>query len=506
VPELPRPSTVRPRPVAELADLVGAAAHASVTPPPAVTGITHASDAVRPGDLFAALPGVRTHGARFAGAAAEAGAVAVLTDAAGAPAAAAAGLPALVVADPRGALGPIAALVYDEPTEKLDVIGVTGTAGKTSTDYLIVAGLQAAGRVAGLIGTVETRLGDLVVESDRTTPEASDLQALFAVAVERGVQAVAMEVSSHALALGRVNGTSFAVGGYTNFGTDHLDFHASREDYFAAKALLFDGRCRAEVLNLDDPALRPLMHPKTITYSAAGNTEATWWASDVRPQEYGQRFVAHGPDGVAVAAAIDIPGRHNVANALLAMASLAAVGVDPAIAAAGIAACPGVPGRLERVDAPGPVIGVVDYAHKPEAIDAVLAALHELTAGRVICVLGAGGDRDSVKRPLMGAAAARGADLVMVTDDNPRTEDPARVRTAVRDGAVAAGVAGVQVVEIGDRREAIHEAVRRARPGDVVALLGKGHERGQEVGGHTYPFDDRVELAAALTARFGADS
>jgi len=497
VPGYPRPRTVPARSLGELAGLLRVAVGAADRP---ITGVTLASDTVRPGDLFAALPGSRAHGARFIEAARAAGAVAVLTDPAGALAAADAGLPALVVDDPRGALGEVAALVYDRPTGKLTVLGITGTAGKTSTAYLLDGGLRAAGRTTGLIGTVETRIGDEVLDSARTTPEASDLQALFAVALERGVTALAMEVSSHALPLGRVNGTRFAVGGYTNFGTDHLDFHASADEYFAAKALLFDGRCRYEVLNLDDPALKPLLKPDTITYSAAGDPAATWRAGDVRPDGYGQRFRASGPDGIALDAGVGLPGRHNVANALLALASLVAVGIDPAVAAAGNAACPGVPGRLERVTAPGPVVGVVDYAHKPDAIVAALAALRESTLGRLICVIGAGGDRDRAKRPTMGAAAAEGADLVIVTDDNPRTEDPAAIRAEVLAGARGAA----EVVEVDGRRAAIAEAVARAAPGDLIALLGKGHERGQEVGGEVYPFDDRVELAAALARRFGS--
>jgi UDP-N-acetylmuramoyl-L-alanyl-D-glutamate--2,6-diaminopimelate ligase len=492
VPGYPRPRTLPARPLAELAALLHVPAPAAT---PAVTGVTLASDTVRAGDLFAALPGARAHGARFIGTAAAAGAVAVLTDPAGAPFAAEAGLPALVVDDPRAVVGDVAARVYGDPTATLTVLGITGTAGKTSTAYLIESGLRAAGQITGLIGTVETRIGDEVLDSSRTTPEASDLQALFAVARDRGVTAVAMEVSSHALALGRAGGTRFAVGGYTNFGTDHLDFHAGVEEYFAAKALLFDGRCRYEVVNLDDPALKPLLRPTTITYSAAGDPTATWRAESIEPDGYGQRFRAYGP-GIALDAAVSLPGRHNVANALLALASLVAVGVDPAVAATGIAACPGVPGRLERVPAPGPVTGVVDYAHKPDAIVAALAALRGATDGRLICVIGAGGDRDRAKRPTMGAAAAEGADLVIVTDDNPRTEDPARIRAEVLAGARGG-------VEVPGRRAAIAAAVELARPGDLIALLGKGHERGQEIGGEVFPFDDRVELAAALGTRFG---
>jgi UDP-N-acetylmuramoyl-L-alanyl-D-glutamate--2,6-diaminopimelate ligase len=408
------------------------------------------------------------------------------------------------VPEPRAVLGQVAAAIYDRPTEKLTVIGITGTAGKTSTAYFIESGLRAAGITTGLIGTVETRLGDFVIESTRTTPEAGDLQALFAVAVERGVGAVVMEVSSHALALSRVEGTAFTVGGYTNFGTDHLDFHASIEEYFEAKAMLFDGRCRYEVINLDEPALQPLLRPSTITYSAAGDPAATWWATGIEEAGYGQRFRMHGPGGVEVDGAVSMPGRHNVANALLALASLVAAGVEPEVAAIGIAACPGLPGRLERVSAPGPVIGVVDYAHKPDSIVAALAALRPAGTGRLICVIGAGGDRDRGKRPVMGQAAAQGADVVFVTDDNPRTEDPAAVRAEVLAGAQA--VSGAQVIEVAGRRRAIDEAVARAQPGDVVAVLGKGHERGQEIDGEIQPFDDRIELARALAERFGEDA
>lgn len=469
-----------------------------------VTGVTHASQEIRPGDLYAALPGARRHGAEFAAGAAAAGAVAVLTDTSGAPAAAEAGLPALVVSDPRAVLGTIATAVYGDPTAALTVIGLTGTAGKTSTAYLVESGLRAAGHTTGLIGTVETRLGDLVIDSVRTTPEATDLHAMLAAAREREVTAVVMEVSSHALAMGRVGGVRFAVGGYTNFGSDHLDFHADSADYFAAKAQLFDGRCAVEVLNLDDPALRPLFKPETISYSAGGDQAASWWASDIDDQGYAQRFIAHGPDGVIIPAGVALPGRHNVANALLAIAALVAAGVDPPTAARGVTECVGVPGRLELIAAPGPVRGVVDYAHKPDAIVAALAALRGLTAGagRLICVIGAGGDRDRGKRSVMGAAAAEGADVVLVTDDNPRTEDPAAIRAEVLAGSARAGAAA-RILEVAGRRAAIDEAVRLAEPGDVVAVLGKGHEWGQEIAGEVLPFDDRIELTAALHTRFG---
>jgi UDP-N-acetylmuramoyl-L-alanyl-D-glutamate--2,6-diaminopimelate ligase len=427
------------------------------------------------------------------------------------------GVPMLVVDEPRAVLGEVSSAIYGYPTARLPVIGITGTAGKTSTAYLIESALRAAGHVTCMIGTVETRFADVVVDSVRTTPEAPDVHALFAAALERGASIAVMEVSSHALAYERVGGVRFAVGGFTNFGLDHLDFHADVDDYFAAKAKLFDGRCRAEVLNLDDPAVRRLVHPRCepeapgakvsdggavqLTFSASGDPAATWRAADVTRVGFAQRFTALGPGGQQVKAGVALPGRHNVANALLALACLVEVGLDPETAAQGVAACLGVPGRLELVDAPGPVLGVVDYAHKPDAIVAALAALREIGTGRVIAVIGAGGDRDRGKRPYMGEAAARGSDLVVITDDNPRHEDPAAIRAEVRLGAQAAGAG--HLVEIAGRREAIAEAVRLAEPGDVVAVLGKGHERDQDVAGVMSSFDDRVELAAALAGRFG---
>jgi UDP-N-acetylmuramoyl-L-alanyl-D-glutamate--2,6-diaminopimelate ligase len=469
--------------------------------------VTHDSREVRPGDLYAALPGSVRHGAVFAAQVAAAGAAAVLTDEAGRAAAEAAGLPVLVVGTPRAVLGPVAARVYGDPTERLSVLGVTGTSGKTTTVYLADAGFRAAGHVSGLLGTVEVRVGDERVPSERTTPEATDLQALFAVMVERGATAVAMEVSSHALALGRVAGTRFTTAAFTNFGSDHLDFHTDRDDYFAAKARFFDGRAAAEVFNIDDPAVAELARnrPAAITVSGGaeggggyGGDPATWRATDVRPDGAGQRFVVHGPGGLRLPGRVQLPGRFNVDNALLAIASLVATGVEPATAVRGVGECAGVPGRLERVTAAdAPVYGVVDYAHKPDAVAAVLAALRSATPGRLLCVLGCGGDRDAAKRPRMGQEAARGSDVLVVTDDNPRSEDPAAIRAAVLAGASTAGTGG-EVLEIGDRAEAIAWAAREARPGDTVAVLGKGHEPYQEVAGTVLEFDDRAVLAAAL--------
>ncbi len=493
---VPRPASPAAVPVTELAGLVGG----STTGDAVVTGVTHDSSAVRPGDLFAALPGARTHGARFAARAVEAGAVAVLTDPAGAESVH--GVPVLLVDDPRAVLGTVSARVYGDPSAALTVVGITGTNGKTTTAYLVEAGLRAAGHVTALLGTVETRIAGERLASARTTPEAPDLQALLAVARERGVTAVVMEVSSHALALDRVAAVRFAVGAFTNLGVDHLDFHADVEDYFQAKARLFDGRSERVVVNVDDAAGRRLVRPGVITVSAAGAPDATWRVVERGPDGFVQDFVVEGPDGAHTAARVAMPGAYSIENAVLALAVLRSVDVPLATAVAGVADAGQLPGRMERVtgSAAGPA-GVVDYAHDPGSVAAALAALRPVTAGKLICVLGCGGDRDAGKRPLMGEAAARGADVFVATDDNPRSEDPATIRTAMLGGVARVPAAErAEVVEVGDRAAAIAAAVEQAGPGDCVAVLGKGHEQGQEVAGVVHPFDDREVLAAALAA------
>jgi UDP-N-acetylmuramoyl-L-alanyl-D-glutamate--2,6-diaminopimelate ligase len=507
-PRVPRPVTVTSPTLGELAGLIGSVLTTG-DPQTRPGGVTHDSSAVRPGDLFAALPGARTHGARFAAQAAAAGAVAALTDPAGAAAVADAGLAVLVSEAPRVVLGPLAAAVYGDPSTRLAVIGITGTNGKTTTAYLVEAGLRAAGLVTGLVGTVETRLGDDRMPAARTTPEAPDLQALLAIAVERGLGAVVMEVSSHALALERVTGIRFAVGAFTNLGSDHLDFHGDQESYFAAKARLFDGRSDREIVNVDDAAGRRLVRPGTVTVSAAGDPSAVWRAADAAADGFDQTFTALGPEGTSVSARVAMPGAYSVANALMAVAILDAAGVPATVAAAGVAAAGQVPGRMERVDGGAgdidrAIIGVVDYAHDPGSVAVALAALRPVTTGRLICVLGCGGDRDPGKRPGMGAAAARGADLLVATDDNPRSEDPAAIRAAMLAGAaeVPAAQRGA-VTEVAGRRAAIEAAVSHARAGDCVAVLGKGHEPGQEIGGVVHPFDDRMVLAEALRTRVG---
>ncbi len=498
-----RPSRRRPLRLAEVAGALGLAAPTGAA---TITGVTHDSTAVRPGDLLAALPGSRTHGARFAAAAVAAGAAAVLTDPAGAELAAAAGVPLLVAERPRQLLGTLAALVYDDPTAGLLVIGVTGTNGKTTTAYLLEEGLRAAGHVTGLIGTVETRVAGESVPSSRTTPEATDLQAAFAAMAERGVTAVAIEVSSHALALGRVDGTRFTAGAFTNLSQDHLDFHGGMAEYFAAKALLFDGRCEHEIVTVDDGYGRRLVRDGTVTVSAAGDATAAWRAveADTAAPTGSTSFRMLGPAGVDLRATVRLPGAFNVSNAALAIATLATVGVRPEVAVRGVSGGD-VPGRMERVNLGQGYVAVVDYAHTPAAVERLLAALRPTVPGRLILVLGAGGDRDRDKRPLMGSAGAGGSDLLIVTDDNPRSEDPAAIRSAVLAGALALppGSRG-EVLEVGDRREAVVEAVRRARPGDAVVVAGKGHEQGQEIGGVLHPFDDRAVLRDALEELTGS--
>ena len=484
-----RPASSAPRALARLLDAVP-----GLSGDPGdvrATGCTHDSRAVRPGDLYAALPGARAHGADFAAAAVAAGAVAVLTDPAGA--ARVEGVPVLVAAEPRAVLGEVAAWVHGRPADDLLVLGVTGTNGKTTTAFLLEAGLRGAGHRTGLLGTVVTRIGDDAVPSVRTTPEATDLQALLAVMRERGTTGVAMEVSSHALALGRVDGLVVDVALFTNLSQDHLDFHADMADYEAAKARLFTpAHSRRGLVCVDDDAGRRIAAGAGVPVQTLSTTGAQgdWSVTEVELSGEGSTFVLSGPE-VRLACRTQLPGAFNVANAALAVAGLVLSGVDPQAAADGVAALPGVPGRMERVDAGQPFLALVDYAHTPEAVATLLRTVRAVTSGRVLVVLGCGGDRDAAKRPLMGRAAVEGADLAVLTSDNPRSEDPLEILRQM-----AAGAPGARVEP--DRRAAIAEAVAQARPGDAVVVAGKGHETGQEVAGVVTPFDDREVLRELL--------
>ncbi|MGF1430093.1 UDP-N-acetylmuramoyl-L-alanyl-D-glutamate--2,6-diaminopimelate ligase [Kitasatospora sp. LaBMicrA B282] len=495
----PRPREVAPVPLAEIAELLGIAAVEGA----AVTGITHDSRAVRPGDLYVAFAGANHHGAAFARQAAADGAVAVLTDPAGAEQAAGLAVPLLVVASPRAFMGALAARIYGDPAQALLTIGITGTNGKTTTSYLVEGGLAGAGKTPGVIGTVEMRVGTERIKSERTTPEATELHAILAVMRERGADAVVMEVSSHALVFGRADGVGYDVAVFNNLTPEHLDFHPDMEDYFRAKARLFEaGRSRAGVVNLDDAYGRRLAAEAQIPvtgYSATGAPDADWRAVDVQLGPIGSTFTVLGPQGQRADAAVPLPGPFNVANALAAITALVTAGLPLAAAVAGVAAVPGVPGRLERVDAGQDFVAVVDYAHKPDALQAVLASLREVTKGRLHVVVGCGGDRDPFKRGPMGAIAARLADTAVLTSDNPRSEDGLAILASMLGGAVEVPEAERgEVLVVPDRAAAIAAAVARAHAGDTVLVAGKGHELGQYVKGEVRPFDDREALREAV--------
>ncbi len=529
-----RPAGTSPRKVRDLALTFGLEtvdAPPSPAEPVTVTSVASDNRVVADGDLFVALPGAHAHGARFAADAVARGARAVLTDAEGAALVAAqplerdgAAVPVLVAADPRAILGPVAAWVYGNPGEHLMTFGVTGTNGKTTTTYQVDHVLRALGWKGGLVGTVEMRSGDRVLPSRLTTPEAADLQALLAAMLEDGVRTLAMEVSSHALALHRVDGVQYGVVGFTNLSQDHLDFHGDLQTYFETKALLFTPEhARRGVVVVDDAwgermaaaARIPVATLRTGAGAEDGGAAgaADWTVSDVVPHGTGSAFTVTHTDGRAVRTTTSLPGRFNVANAALALVMVLEGGahlqdVQEALdAAGGLSAV--VPGRMEVVgagDATSPRV-VVDFAHNAEALELALAALRPTTPGRLVVVFGATGDRDKGKRPAMGAAAVAGADVVVVTDDDPHGEDPAPVRAAVLAGARAAQQAAreagreVALHEVAPRAEAIRRAVLEAAAGDTVLVAGRGHETIQDVAGVDLPLDDRVEARAALAAR-----
>ncbi|MEV0200926.1 UDP-N-acetylmuramoyl-L-alanyl-D-glutamate--2,6-diaminopimelate ligase [Nonomuraea sp. NPDC050691] len=502
-----RPTTSPPRPLTGLATMLDAESGSARSPHAALTGVTIDSREVQRGDLYVALPGSTTHGAAFAAQAMARGAAAVLTDEAGREQAVATGLPVLVVPHPRALLGQVASWVYGQPAHDVQVLGVTGTSGKSTTTFLLEAGLRAAGHTTGLVGGVEIHAGDLAFQPRLTTPEASELHGLFALMRERGVTAAAMEVSSHALALGRVDGVFYDVALFTNLSQDHLDFHKDLDDYFSTKARLFQPEmCRAGVTNLDDPHGRELLTRAKVpmtTFSALGNPEAAWRALDTRLGADGSAFRVVGPGGVEADAQIALPGPFNVANALGAVVTLVEAGVPLQTAVHGIGTMTGVPGRMERVTgADDDFQAVVDYSHKPGAVESVLTSLREVTAGRLTVVLGCGGDRDTGKRPLMGEAAARLADVAIFTSDNPRSEDPLAILAAMMDGALRVPRHDrAHVIIEPDRAAAIELAVGRAGRGDVIVVAGKGHEQGQYISGEVIPFDDREVVARAIDAR-----
>jgi len=480
----------------------------SVDPDVHVTGITQDSRDVVPGDLYVARAGGRSHGAAFAEGARRAGAVAALTDAAGANRCLDAGLATVVATDPGAVAGPLAHDLYAHPADAMTMIGITGTNGKTTTAFFVEAALRALGHRPGLIGTIAVKIGgptdaeSTVRPASRTTPESTELAATLATMREAGCDAVVMEVSSHALSLARVDGIHFAAAGFLNLAEDHLDLHGDMDSYFAAKASLFAAhRAGVGVIDVDTGWGRRLASRAPIpvvTVSTAGAPPVGDRLADVAVEAVAvdptgaTHAVIRLPRGRRVPVHVGMPGLHNLADAVMAVTLVDCIGGDPAVAAAAITDAR-VPGRMERFELPAGAVAYVDYAHTPEAITSALAALVRPRGARILAVAGCGGDRDPGKRGPMGAALARGADVVVVTDDNPRSEDPASIRAAALDGARSTGFAG-DLVEIGDRAAAIAFALERARPGDIVIVLGKGHEQGQDVAGTIHPFDDREQI------------
>jgi UDP-N-acetylmuramoyl-L-alanyl-D-glutamate--2,6-diaminopimelate ligase len=444
--------------------------------------------------LFFCVPGERVDGHAFAAAAVEAGAVALVVERE-----LDVGVAQVVVPDVRAAMAPLAARFFGDPTGELRVVGVTGTNGKTTTAFLVRAILEGAGVQCGLLGTVKQVVGGVEEGVERTTPEAIDLQGTFRRMLDGGDRACAMEVSSHALALRRADAVHFEVALFTNLTRDHLDFHTDMEEYFRSKRLLFAAGPRTAVVNVDDEYGRRLAAELgCLTFSAEG-AEADLVASEVRLSALGAEFAvalgrrseapASWPAGRKVQVQTRLPGHFNVANALGALAAAVALGVEPDVAARGLADASPPPGRLEPVDEGQSFAVLVDYAHTPDSLENVLRAARRLTEGRVIAVFGAGGDRDRGKRPKMGRAGAENADLAIVTSDNPRSEDPAAIVAEVAAGAEGRGAVELEV----DRRAAIAMALAEARSGDTVVIAGKGHEQGQELeNGRTVPFDDRA--------------
>ena len=455
-----------------------------------ISELVYDSRKAGPGSLFFCVVGEKVDGHEFGPRVVEAGASALvvereLTELA---------VPQVVVEDSRAAMAPLAARFWGDPTAELRVVGVTGTNGKTTTAFLIREILQAADFRCGLLGTVKQVVGGVEKEVERTTPEAIELQRSFRQMLEGGDEACAMEVSSHALSLHRADAIRFEVALFTNLTQDHLDFHADMDDYFLAKRKLFEMDAKVKIVNVDDPYGRRLAEEfECVTFSAEG-AEADYSAREVEFDALGASFSLGG-----MQLRTGLPGHFNVANALGAFAAAESMGVGGDIAAAGLARAARVPGRFEPVDE-GQGFGVlVDYAHTPDSLENVLRAARRLTAGRVISVFGAGGDRDRDKRPKMGRAGAELSDLTVITSDNPRSEEPEAI---VRE--VAAGAEGASELEVVvDRREAIALALSRARAGDTVVIAGKGHEQGQEFeGGRKIPFDDR-EVAREEIRKLG---
>ena len=464
-----------------------------------VRGIAYDSRHVNQGDVFIALKGLKVAGADFAAEAIRRGASAVVADR---QPEAPTHVPWIVVPDARAAMASIAAELYGHPSRLMQVVGITGTNGKTTTAYLLRAVFEAAGKKCGLLGTVTYSTGDQELPAARTTPEAPDVQRMFRQMVDAGCDACVMEVSSHALALRRVDDTEFAAGVFTNLTRDHLDYHGDMESYFAAKRRLFDMLPAGSpaVINIDDPRGELLRKAVSSPVTYAINKPADITAGPLTLTFGGLEFEARTPKGI-VGVRSKLVGRPNVSNVLAAIAVATALDIPLPAIEHGLASLRGVPGRFELVSGTNDDITVViDYAHTDDALKNLLETARPLAARRVITVFGCGGDRDRTKRPLMGAVAARLSDIVVMTSDNPRTEDPARIIEEIKRGIPASDRAAATFAII-DRKEAIQFAIKKAEPGDLVLLAGKGHEQSQTIGGVERVFDEAAIARAALERR-----
>ena len=463
-----------------------------------ISGATHNDSEVMPGDLFVAIPGAKRHGAEFFESAKKRGAVAVLTDPSGSKLIK--DLPVLIVDNPRLIAGRVSALLYSEPMRDINSIAITGTNGKTTVTTLLHQIFSAAHRECGLIGTVETRIGDEVIASKRTTPEATDLQALAAVMRERHMRHLVIEASSHALQLHRLEGAHFAIAGFTNLTQDHLDFHGDMESYFAAKAALFNfAMAELACINIDDPygARLTASTELPVLSISRSNPKAIWHFIQIDSEAKRVQLKIRGSGGILIETSTTLRGGYNFDNLLMAIAIAVESGVDPIDIAAIVPNISGAAGRLEEVSVGQNFNAFVDYAHTSDAVSNVLKSIREFTSGKVIAVLGCGGDRDASKRPLMGKALIESSDIAIFTSDNPRSEEPSDILRQM--------VGEINLVNqsqiISDRASAIAYAVSVAAPGDTVAILGKGHELGQEIKGKVFDFDDRLVLAQAIEAR-----
>ncbi len=448
-----------------------------------IGSLAYDARAVAPGALFFCVPGLKADGHRFAPAAIEAGAAALVVERA-----LGLGVPEVRVKSVRAAMATIASEYFGDPTAELQVAGITGTNGKTTTAFLLGEILDSCLGPCGLIGTVKQVVGGVEEEVVRTTPEAIELQGTFRRMLEAGDRSCVMEVSSHALDLHRCDAIHFRVALFTNLTQDHLDYHQDMEDYFRAKRLLFEMETGPRIVNIDDPYGRRLAEDfECVSFSAEGAPDADYRALDVEFDASGARFVLDAPTG-RFDLTTGMPGHFNVANSIGALAAAVAMGVGIPDGIAALAGASRVPGRFEPVDEGQDFAVLVDYAHTPDSLENVLRAARRLTTGRLISVFGAGGDRDRDKRPKMGRTGAELSDLAVITSDNPRSEIPEAIVAEVASGA--GGLAGV--VTVVDRREAIGHALEIAEAGDTVVIAGKGHEQGQEFeNGRKIPFDDR---------------